>query len=74
MRELYLAKLKELGFDASNFRLHCLRLSGASAAAFAGVADRLFKWHGRWHSESAKDGHVKDSETTCMSVSKSLQL
>ncbi|KAL5506358.1 hypothetical protein EMCRGX_G007980 [Ephydatia muelleri] len=26
-----------------------------------GVEDRLFKQHGRWKSESAKDGYVKDS-------------
>ena len=55
-RELFLAKMKELGFDLSQFGLHSLRAGGASAAANAGVADRLFKRHGRWHSENAKDG------------------
>ena len=35
--------------------------SGATAAANAGVPDRLFKRHGRWASESAKDGYVQDS-------------
>ena len=33
----------------------------AIAEANAGVQDRRFKWHGRWKSESAKDGYVKDS-------------
>ena len=52
MRELFLAKLKDLGVDSSKFGLHSLRVGGASAAANAGVADRLFKRHGRWRSES----------------------
>ena len=56
MRELFLAKLKLLGFDATKFSLHSLRSGGATAAANAGVADRLFKRHGRWRSETAKDG------------------
>ena len=74
MRELFLAKWKELGFDTTHFGLHSLRSGGASAAANAGVADRLFKRHGRWKSESAKDGYVKDSLKARMSVSASLKL
>ena len=42
--------------------------------ANAGVADRLFKRHGRWRSEAAKDGYIKDSERALVSVSKSLNL
>ena len=30
-------------------------------AANAGVPDRLFKQHGHWKSELAKDGYIKDS-------------
>ena len=74
MRELFLAKLAQLGFDPKQFSLHSLRAGGASAAANAGVPDRLFKRHGRWRSESAKDGYVKDSVTSLMSVSRSLDL
>ena len=59
MQELLLAKRKELGFDMTHFRLHSLRAGGATAAANAGVADCLFKCHGCWKSESAKDGYVK---------------
>lgn len=74
LRELFKAKLTELGFDANLFGLHSLRAGGASAAANAGVPDRLFKRHGRWRSESAKDGYVKDSASALLSVSKSLEL
>ena len=72
MRELLLGKLSQLGFDTKQFGLHSLRAGGATAAANAGVADRLFKRHGRWRSESAKDGYVKDSVASLMSVTKSL--
>ena len=74
MRELFLAKLSSLGFDPKQFGLHSLRAGGASAAANAGVPDRLFKRHGRWRSETAKDGYVKDSVPDLLSVSKSLDI
>ena len=74
LRELFLAKLTSLGFDAKQFGLHSLRSGGASAAANAGVPDRLFKRHGRWRSETAKDGYVKDSVSDLLSVSKSLDI
>ena len=74
MRELFLGKLSELGLDPKQFGLHSLRAGGATAAARAGVPDRLFKRHGRWKSESAKDGYVEDSVAARMAVSKSLDL
>ena len=58
--------------------LHCLvcisfvQGGGATAAANAGVQDRLFKRHGCWKSESAKDVYVKDSAQRWLEVSKSL--
>ena len=36
------------------------------------VPDRLFKRHGRWRSENAKDGYVKDSFNDLLFVSKNL--
>ena len=74
LRELFLNKLAELGFDPKQFGLHSLRSGGATAAANAGIPDRLFKRHGRWQSESAKDGYVKDSVGALLSVSQSLNL
>ena len=54
--------------------LGCITLgqAGATAAANAGVSDRLFKQHGRWKSESAKDGYIKDSTEKQLKVSKQL--
>lgn len=58
--------------DTSKISLHSLRAGGATAAANAGVPDRLFKRHGRWSSENAKDGYIKDNLNSLLSVSKSL--
>ena len=74
VRELFLAKLSQLGFDPKLFGLHSLRAGGATAAANAGVADRLFKRHGRWCSETAKDGYIKDSVQSLLSVTRSMDL
>ena len=58
MRELLIDRLESLGYPAYQFGIHSLRSGGASAAAQAGVSDRLFKKHGRWRSETAKDGYI----------------
>ena len=73
-RELVLAMLESIGLDRKQFGLHSLRSGGASAAANAGVPDRCFKRHGRWASESAKDGYVQDKLEDRLSVSKKLGL
>ena len=73
-RELVLTMLESVGLDRKQFSLHSLRAGGASAAANAGVPDRCFKRHGRWLSESAKDGYVKDNFEERLLVSKKLGL
>ena len=70
LRELLVETLAQFGFDPALFGMHSLRAGGATAAANAGVEeDRLFKRHGRWKSESAKDGYVKDSLDRRLKVS-----
>ncbi|XP_046567698.1 uncharacterized protein LOC124276085 [Haliotis rubra] len=51
-----------------------LRSGGATAAANNGIPDRMFKRHGRWRSEKAKDGYVKDKLENRIKVSLSLGL
>ena len=53
-------KLKAIGLDPSKFSNHTFRSRGATSAANLNVPDRLFKVHGRWKSDSAKDGYVHD--------------
>ena len=69
MYHLYL-----LGYDPDEFGLHSLRAGGATAAANNGVPDRLFKRHGRWKSDGAKDGYVEDSADRRLEVTKQIGL
>ena len=64
--------VEEIGLDRKAFGTHSLRRGGATSAARAGVDDRLFKKHGRWKSENAKDGYVSEDLTARLSVSQSL--
>ena len=72
VRELVLERLSDIGSDPKRFGLYNLHSGGASAAATAEVPDRMFKRHGRWHSENAKDGYVKDSLEESLLVSQKL--
>ena len=74
LREQFKAKVKFLDYQADKFRIHSLRAGGASTAANADVPDRLFKRHGRWRSENAKDGYVEDSLEKRLSVTQQLGL
>ena len=69
-RELVKDALKGLP-DVSKLSLYSLRAGGATSAACAGIPDRLFKHHGRWASENAKDGYVKDIFNACLLVTQS---
>ncbi|XP_033731784.1 uncharacterized protein LOC117321479 [Pecten maximus] len=68
------AILKRLNFvsEGKNFGLHSLRSGGASMAANNGVNDRCFKRHGRWRSESSKDGYIADSIERRLNVTQKL--
>ena len=76
LRELFLNALKTHVVDISKKSLHSLISGGATAAANSncGIKERMFKRHGRWASETAKDGYVKDSLKERLAVSLSLGL
>ena len=61
LRELVLEAFKYIVPDISAIGTHSLRSGGATAATNAGIPDRLFKCHGCWSSDSAKDGFVKNA-------------
>ena len=65
---------KDIVPNISAIGTHSLRSGGATAAANAGVPDRLFERHGRWASESAKDGYVQYSLSFRLSVSKAFDV
>ena len=72
-KEVILGRLQKVAPAGLNLGLHSLRASGVTAAAAAGVDERLYKRHGRWRSD-AVHGYVKDSVNSRLSVSKSLGL
>lgn len=71
-REILLNALVSLGLDKKCFGLHSLRSGGATAVAATNIEDRLFKKHGRWKSDQAKDGYVKENLEKRLSVTKNL--
>lgn len=71
-REIILDALEKIGLEKSKFGVHRLRSGGATSAAAAGVCDRLFKKHGRWRSDRAKDGYVKENLSEKLKVTKYL--
>ncbi|XP_071175685.1 integrase/recombinase xerD homolog [Mytilus edulis] len=71
-RDILLSTLTSIGLDKKYFGLHSLRSGGATAAANAHVEDRIFKKHGRWKSDRAKDGYVKENISERLTVTKNL--
>jgi len=62
-------KLQQLGHSPNLFGTHNLHSGGATAVANTGVPDCLYKQHGRWRFEEAKDRYVKDSLNNRLSMS-----
>ena len=65
-------KLSEIGYDPKAFGLHSFRSGGATLAANSGVPDRIFKRHGRWRSETAKDMYVQDDLESLLMVTRKI--
>jgi hypothetical protein len=66
--------VSSLGLDPSLYGTHSGRRGGATRAANVDVPDRLFKEHGAWKSERAKDGYVVSRLQARLSVTTNLGL
>ena len=65
-------KLQSVGKQKTDLGV-VLGLAGLiTPAANTGLPDHLFKRHGRWTGEVAKDGNVQDSLSSRLSVSNAL--
>lgn len=73
-REILLDALESVGLNKKKFGLHSLRSGGVSEASENNVSDRLLKAHGRWKTDIAKDGYIKDSQSKKMLVSLNLNI
>ena len=73
-RELLLEVLTQAGLEQTKFGLHSHRSGGVSEAAHNRIPERLLKAHGRWKSDIAKDGYIKENMRNRLSVSKNLNI
>jgi hypothetical protein len=71
-RDIFMNAIQAIGLDKCKYSLHSLRAGGASSAANFGISDRIFKKHGRWSSDTAKDGYVTENLSIKLSVTKNL--
>ena len=74
IREIFKGYISEITTTPENFGLHSLRSGGASAAANNGISDRLISKQGRWSSEKARNGYIKDGVVKRLTVSNTLGL
>ena len=73
VREIVLDAVRCIGLDPSRYGTHSLRSGGASCVANAGLPDRIFKRHGRWRTDHAKDMYVQDDLNNLLSVTNLIQ-
>jgi len=51
-----------------------MRSGGATAVANTNINERCWKRHGRWKSDTSKDGYIVDSVANRLEVTKKLGL
>ena len=69
--ELIREKMRELDEHPDEYGTHSLMRGGT---ALNNDSDRLFKKHGRWKSDSAKDGYVSEDISSLLSITSKLGL
>ena len=68
-RELIREGLQRAGIHPDGLGTHSLRSGGATAAANAGVADRLIQRHGGWRCATSQHCYIEENLSDLMSVS-----
>ncbi|GAQ87462.1 hypothetical protein KFL_003550010, partial [Klebsormidium nitens] len=63
-----------LGLNPKLYGTHSGRRGGATGAAARDVPDRLFKRHGRWRSDRAKDLYVRETLQSRLATTRNLGL
>jgi hypothetical protein len=72
-RQSIISRLKLVAKDL-NLGLHSKRSGGATAVVNTNIDERCWKRHGRWKSDTSKDGYIVDSVTSRLEVTKKLRL
>ena len=71
-RDLFGRALRRAGVCPEGYGMHSLRAGGATAAANAGIPERLLQRQGGWRSAASKDVYVQDSLEAMLSVSSAI--
>ena len=74
MNDIFRQNMALSNGEDKTYGLHSLRSGGASAAANNGVSDRQIAKQGRWSSETARNGYIKDDKKSRLNVTLSLGL
>ena len=74
IREIFRGYVSKITTIPKGFGLHSLKSDSASAVANSSISDRLISKQGRWSSEKAKNGYIKDSIVKKLTVSNTLGL
>ena len=72
VRNIVKIKAQQIGLDPKSFSTYSMRSGGATAAAEAGIDERLMQKHGRWSLASSKDRYIVDALDKRLGVSKML--
>ena len=72
-RQSIISRLKLVANDL-NLGLHSMCSGGATAVANTNINERCWKRHGRWKSDTSKDGYIVDSVANRLEVTKKLGL
>jgi integrase len=73
VRSIVKNKCEQMGLDPKKYGTHSMHAGGSSAAANAGVGDRVFQRHGRWLSVATKNGYIKDNLQAKLAVTLALK-
>jgi integrase len=71
-RKIVISCVSQAGEDPKNYGTHSLRSGGATAAAAAGINERVLQGHGRWKCPSSKDGYVEEAMENLLLPSRSI--
>ena len=72
VRDIVKSTAEKLGLDPRQYATHSMRSGGATAAAGAGVSERVMQKHGRWACATSKDRYVKDDIEKRLKISQKL--
>ena len=73
LSEIFKKRFEQAGHGNKGLSLHSLRARGVTLAAASGVAEIMYKCHGRWRSSAVQD-YVSETVSQKLSVTKTMDM